>query len=92
METANTIDQKEKKRLARNAAKRAWNAANPDKVKAYRDKYNKAHVEQIRERNRKNNEKRFAKYLAQQKAIHDAWEASPTPNPSWLTKPPLVFK
>ena len=102
-----TADLKEQKRLARNAANRAWKQANPDKVKAYqdkynkthpdkvkasRDKYNKAHVEQIRARNREANAKQFAESAAKQKAIQEAWETSETPAPSWLTKPPMVVK
>ena len=87
-----TLDLKEQKRLARNAVKRAWKQANPDKVKASRDKYNATHIEQIRARNREANARQFAESAAKQKAIQEAWEASPTPNPSWLTKPPLVIK
>ena len=68
---------KEQKRLERNAKKRIYQQENKDKVKAYHTKYN---------------DKRSAIEKAKSLAMKEAWENSPTPNPSWLTKPAMVWR
>jgi hypothetical protein len=72
------------------ASKKAWREANPEKVVAIRKRYNDAHRDELRESLKCANAKRRAEYEAIQEATKKAWESSETPNPSWLTKKPLL--